>query len=358
MAAGLVQVPGGYDDLLREIKERIHTARTRAAVAVNHEMVLLYWQIGRDILERQERLGWGAKVIDLLAADLRAAFPNERGFSPRNLRYMKALAQAWPTPGEILQQLVAQIPWGHHVVLLDRVKDPREREWYLRKAGENGWSRNVLVHQIDGGLVHRQGKALTNFDRTLPPEQSDLARELLKDSYAFDFLALAEGFRERDLERALTARIRDFLLELGVGFAFVGSQFRLEVGGRDFFLDLLFYHLRLRCYVVVDLKVGEFEPEFAGKMGFYLSAVDDLLRAEDDRETIGIILCKHRSDVVVEYTLRGTGRPIGISTFETRATLPDSLREALPTAAQLQAALRAPEAASLPETPVEMESEG
>lgn len=329
-----------YDELLGTIKERIHTAQTRAALAVNREMVLLYWQIGRDILERQEREGWGARVIDRLSSDLRAAFPGQRGFSTRSLKYMKALADAYRDPA-IVQQVAAQLPWGHLMVLLDRLKGERERDWYLRKAIEEGWSRNMLLAQIAGGRMERQGKALTNFDLTLPPARSDLARELLKSPYTFSFLTLEEARREQSLERALLRHIRDFLLELGVGFAFVGSQYLLNVGGRDFYVDLLFYHLSLRCFVVIELKVGEFEPEHAGKMTFYLAAVDDLLRKADDHPTVGIILCTDRSDVVVEYALHDSRRPIGVSTYEFSATLPTSLREALPSAADLTAQVAA-----------------
>jgi predicted nuclease of restriction endonuclease-like (RecB) superfamily len=230
----------------------------------------------------------------------------------------------------LCSKLLHKFHGGTHLVLLDRVREPAEREWYSRRAIEHGWSRNVLAAQIASGLVHRQGRAATNFERTLPPAQSDLARELLKDPYTFDFLTLAEKCHERDLERALTTHIRDFLLELGVGFSFVGSQHRLEVGGREFFLDLLFYHLRLRCYVVVELKVGDFEPEFAGKMNFYLAAVDDLLRHPDDGPSLGIILCKGRNEVVVEYALRGSARPIGVTTFELKQMLHDALGAALP----------------------------
>ena len=329
-----------YDELLSEIMERIRSAQMRAAAAVNQEVVLLYWQIGRAVMERQEREGWGTRVIDRLAADLRAAFPAQRGFSTRNLKYMRAIAEAYRDP-EFVQQVVAQVPWGHHMVLLDRLKEARQREWYLRKAIEQGWSRNMLLNQIAGRLMERQGQALTNFERTLPPARSELARELLKSPYSFDFLGLGGARRERTLESALTRHIRDFLLELGVGFAFVGRQYPLAVGGREFFLDLLFYHLGLRCFVAIDLKVGEFEPEYAGKMSFYLAAVDDFLRKPEDHPSVGIILCKDRDAVVVEYALRDTGRPIGVATYEFRDTLPDSLRHALPSADQLTARLEA-----------------
>lgn len=325
----------GYGELLEELKARISAAQARAALAVNRELVLLYWQIGRRILERQAEEGWGAKVIDRLAVDLRRAFPDVSGFSARNLKYMRAFAEAYPQE-PFVQQPVAQIPWGHNTTLLDRVKDPEERDWYVRKTIEHGWSRNVLVHQIESGLYDRQGQAVTNFGRTLPAPQSDLARELLRDPYHFDFLQLGPEARERDLERALLAHVRDFLLELGVGFALVGSQYRLEVGGQDYVLDLLFYHLRLRCFVVVELKVGGFKPEYAGKMNFYLSAMDDQLRHPDDQPSIGLILCKERNRVVVEYALRDVGRPIGVAEYRLTERLPGRLRGSLPTAEELE----------------------
>ena len=260
--------------------------------------MLVYWGIGRDIVTRQESEGWGAKVIDRLAADLGRAFPEMTGLSARNLKYMRAFAEAWPDV-EFVQQVVALLPWGHNLRLLDGVKAASERTWYARQAIENGWSRNVLVHQIESGLFERQGGALTNFSRTLPAEQSELAQQILKDPYNFDFLSLGPEILERDLERGLIEHLRALILELGKGFAFVGSQYHLEVAGQDYYLDLLFYHLRLRCFVVIELKIEDFKPEFAGKMNFYLSAVDDQLRHKDDKPTIGIILCKGRNEVVV-----------------------------------------------------------
>lgn len=284
----------GYNDFLHDLKERIRRAQVRAVLAVNRELVLLYWQIGCDILTRQQQQGWGAKVIERLAKDLQREFPEMKGFSSRNLKYMRAFAEAYPDE-QTVQQAAAQIPWFHNCVLLDKVKDRTERLWYIQQTLEYGWSRNVLVHQIDSGLYHRQGRAITNFERALPKPQSDLAQQLLKDPYNFDFLSLGKEAQERDLERALLDHIRKFLLELGVGFAFVGSQYHLTVGGDDFYIDLLFYHLRLRCYVVIDLKMSAFQPEFSGKMNFYLSAVDDLLRHPDDQPSIGMILCKSKN---------------------------------------------------------------
>jgi predicted nuclease of restriction endonuclease-like (RecB) superfamily len=332
--------PQDYDDFLRELKERILSVQVKAALSVNRELVLLYWYIGREILTRQQQQGWGAKVIDKLAADLRQAFPEMKGFSARNLKYVRAFAQAYPDE-EFVQQLVAQIPWGHNVRILDAVKDSEERKWYVEQTIQYGWSRNILVHQIESGLYHRQGKAVTNFDRTLPKPQSELAQQLLKDPYNFDFLTLGEEAQERDLEKALIEQIRKFLLELGVGFAFMGSQYHLEVGDQDFYIDLLFYHVRLRCYVVIDLKIEEFKPEFSGKMSFYVSAVDDLLRHPDDKPTIGMILCKTKNQTIVEYALRDMNKPIGVSTYQLRDALPEQLQGSLPTIEQLEAQLEA-----------------
>jgi predicted nuclease of restriction endonuclease-like (RecB) superfamily len=329
------QLPAGYAELLESLKARIREAQVRAALSVNRELVLLYWHIGREILQRQEREGWGAKVIDRLARDLRREFPDMKGFSPRNLKYMRAFAEAWPEE-QIVQQLVAQIPWGHNVRLLDYVEDPTERLWYVQQTIEHGWSRNVLVHQIESKLYQRQGKAITNFERTLPAPQSDLARSLIKDPYVFDFLSLGPGAQERDLERALLNHVRDFLLELGKGFAFVGSQYRLDIGGEEFYIDLLFYQLRLRCFVVIDLKIGEFKPEYAGKMNFYLSAVDDLLRHPEDRPSIGLILCKSQNRLVAEYALRDVSKPMGVATYRLTEALPADLQENLPSIEELK----------------------
>lgn len=338
----LSPVAEGYDDFLRDLKERIRNAQVKAALAVSHELVTLYWNVGRQLIAEQVRRGWGAKVIDRLAADLRHTFPEMKGFSPRNLKYMRALAEAYPD-AEFVQQVVAQIPWGHNLRILDAVNDPNEREWYLRQIIEHGWSRNVLVHQIESQLYQRQGKALTNFAQTLPAPQSELAQQLLKDPYTFDFLTLGEAALERDLERGLLAHLREFLLELGMGFAFVGSQQHLEVGGQDFYLDLLFYHLRLRCFVVIDLKISEFQPEFVGKMNFYLSAVDDHLKHPNDQPSIGIILCKTRNNVIVEYALRDTNKPMGVSTYQLTESLPKQLKGSLPTIEELEAELLDPD---------------
>jgi predicted nuclease of restriction endonuclease-like (RecB) superfamily len=312
-------LPKGYEELLVELKERIRSARLRAGLAVNREMVLLYWQIGRDILQRQAHEGWGAKVIDRLSADLRRAFPEMTGLSPRNLKYMRAFAAAWPEE-PIVQGPLAQITWYHNIALLEKLRIESERLWYARATVEHGWSRDVLVHWIESDLYRRQGKATTNFAKSLPSPQSDLAREILKDPYHLDFMSLAGDAEERAFQKGLLAHIQQFLVELGAGFAFVGQQYHLEVGGEDFFIDLLIYHLKLRCYVVIDLKMTPFKPEYAGKMNFYLSAVDDLLRHPDDKPSIGIILCKAKNRVVAEYALRDLAKPVGVSGVQIAGT--------------------------------------
>ncbi|KVD22454.1 PDDEXK nuclease domain-containing protein [Burkholderia ubonensis] len=328
-----------YRSWLTDLKQRVEHARQRAAASANRELVTLYWQIGRDILERQQRRGWGAKVIDQLARDLKDAFPDMRGFSPRNLKYMRALAQAWPAP-EFVQQPAAQLPWFHLCTLLDKVKDPADRDWYAGKSLEHGWSRNVLAMQIDTQAHTRAGSAVTNFDARLPPPQSDLAREALKDPYVFDFLGLTEDAQERDIEQALTRHITRFLLELGAGFAFVGRQYRLEVGGDEFFIDLLFYHLKLRCYVVVELKATPFRPDYAGQLNFYLSAVDAQLRAPEDQPTIGLLLCRERNRLVAEYALRGMANPMGVAEYQLLRQIPKSLESGLPSIDRIEAELR------------------
>jgi len=328
----------GYDALLADLKVRIQTAQVRAMLAVNRELILLYWEIGREILARQNQQGFGARIIDRLAHDLHRAFPDMQGWSVRNLHYMRAFADTYPDPA-FLHQLGAEIPWRHHIELLHKVKARAAREWYMHKTLEHGWSRAILIHQIESRLYERQGAALTNFPQQLPPLQSDLARQVLKDPYNFDFLTLSEAAQERDLERGLLAHIREFLLELGVGFAFLGSQVPIEVDGQDFVLDLLFYHVHLRCYVVIDLKMGAFQPAFAGQMNFYLSAVDDRMRHGDDQPSIGMILCKSQSTVVAEYALRDVHKPMGVATYQLAAALPANLQSSLPTVAALEAEL-------------------
>lgn len=335
-------LPEDYGATLAAIKSRIQQERVRVVLAANAAMVLLYWDIGRMILERQDRAGWGAKVIDRLAADLRAAFPGMKGFSPRNLKYMRAFAAAWPERATV-QQAAAQIPWFHNCRLLDRVPDPATRQWYIEATRREGWSRNVLDMQIESRAHERQGKALTNFKTTFPPGDSDLAQQIFKDPYLFDFLGTADLRREREVEQALIEHIQHFLLELGSGFAFVGRQVPLEVGDQDFIVDLLFYHLKLRCYVVVELKAVPFDPAFVGQLNLYLSAADDLLRHPDDQPTIGLLLCRGKNRIVVEYALRHLERPVGVSGWETKLVekLPKAMAGSLPTVEEIEAELGA-----------------
>ena len=342
--SGIVQQPAAQPDavsdsygaLLSELKQRIRGARVKAALSVSRELVILYWEIGRRILLTQEQQGWGSKIIDQLSADLRQAFPETRGFSVRNLKYMRSFGEAYPD-APFVQQVAAQIPWFHNCTLLDKVKHPVRREWYIRATIEHGWSRAVLVHQIESDLYGRQGQALTNFEHALPAPQSDLGRELVKDPYNLDFLGLADDISERELERSLLDHLKEFLLELGKGFAFMGSQYHLGVGGQDYYLDLLFYNTILRAHVVIDLKVEAFKPEFAGKMNFYLNAVDELLRHPDDQPPIGLILCKERNQVTVEFSLRGIDQPMGVSAYQ---LLPKNVREALPSPEELEEELK------------------
>lgn len=365
--------PAAYGSLLADLKRRVRSAQVRAALSVNRELVLLYWHIGREILRSQQAEGWGTKVIERLAKDLRREFPEMGGLSSRNLKYMRSFAEVYSggeivrqLAGQFVQQLVAQlppakvqqpvaqlefdlppepfasIPWGHNVLLLDRVKDPAARLWYARQTLVHGWSRPVLEVQIETKLHKRSGRALNNFAATLPPEQSDLAQQVLKDPYTFNFLALGPDAQERDLENALIDHIQKFLLELGVGFAFVGRQVRLEVDGEDYPIDLLFYHLRLRCFFVIDLKMGAFEPRDAGQMNFYLSAVDDQMRHDGDQPTIGLLLCRNHKRLTVEYALRNLTKPIGVAKWRTQLVnaLPKKLRGLLPSVQELERNLR------------------
>lgn len=331
----LIDPPGGYADWLAELKSRIHNAQQRAALAVNRELVLLYWQIGRDILDRQSREGWGAKVIERLAHDLRNTFPSMRGFSRANLMHMRAFAEAWPDAA-IVQQAVGQLPWGHNLLLLAKLKDPQQRLAYAQRAVEHGWSRNVLGIHIETRLLEREGQAQTNFAERLPAPGSDLARQTLKDPYLFDFLDVGREAGEREIEDALVRHVTRFLLELGAGFAFVGQQVPLEVGGDDFFIDLLFYHLKLRCYVVIELKAGKFKPEHLGQLGFYLTAVDAQIKSEHDGPTIGLLLCRSKNQVVAEYALRDNAQPMGIAEYKLLEALPTELQTGLPSIEQIE----------------------
>lgn len=336
----LPSIPANYSSWLAAIKARVQAARTRAVLAVNAEQVRLYWEIGRAILDKQQLEGWGAKVLDRLSRDLRAEFPETKGFSVTNLKYMRRFAEECPDL-KFGQQVADQLPWFHIVVLLTQVPEPAERQWYAAKAVEHGWSRNILNMQIETAAGKRSGKATSNFPSTLPAYQSDLVQHSLKDPYLFDFLGLGEEAHERDIENAITRHITRFLLELGAGFAFVGRQVLLHVGDQDFYIDLLFYHLKLRCYVVVELKAGVFKPEYAGQLSFYLSAVDEEMKQADDNPTVGILLCKKKDKVVAEYALRGIDKPMGVAEYRLTEAIPADLRGSLPSIEELEAALQA-----------------
>ncbi len=363
-----------FTALLADVKLRIQTAQTRAILAVNSELVRLYWDIGRMIDARQKLEGWGAGVIPRLAAELKNEMPELKGFSERNIGYMIRFAREYGAP-LILQQpaakmteplilpqavaklalsakapqaaaqlqfpteLIVSLPWFHHVVLMEKVKDLTARRWYMEQTLGNGWSRNILAMQIEAQAHARHGQARSNFAMTLPEHQSDLVQQTLKDPYIFDFLTLTEPFQERELETALVRHLENFLLELGQGFAFVGRQYKIEVGGEDFYIDLLFYHLRLRAFIVIELKKGKFKPEYAGKLNFYCNVVNDRLKQPADNPTIGLILCQERSRLLAEYSFAGIDKPIGISTYELTRALPKDLRSALPTVEEIEAEL-------------------
>jgi predicted nuclease of restriction endonuclease-like (RecB) superfamily len=371
-------LPGDYGAFLESLTVRIRRAQTRAMLGVNRELIRLYWDIGRRIARQQEKEGWGKSVVDRLARDLQKAFPGIGGFSASNVSRMRAFYLAYATTAEISARAVPKlaaekttrkksaravpktagkrasdnsqaepppplgnIPWGHNIVLLFKLSDREERLWYAAKSLEHGWSRAVLTVQIESGLFARQGKAVTNFEARLPIPQSDLAQQSLKDPYLFDFLTLHDDAVERDLEQGLIDHIQRFLLELGAGFAFVGRQVHLAVGGDDFYIDLLFYHLKLRCFVVIDLKMRKFSPEDAGKMNFYLSAVDSQMRHADDAPAIGLILCKARDRITAEYALRDIVKPIGVAEWQTRLvqSLPVAMKGSLPSIEEIEAEL-------------------
>ena len=334
-----------YKKFITSLKAKIRSAQIKGAIAVNKELIKLYWEIGRDIVEKQKQGGWGSKVLEKVAKDLQNEFPGIEGFSRRNMFIMRAFYQAY----EKVQQAVAQldnlpiffIPWGHNALILEKTKDTAERLWYASKVIEYGWSRSMLTIWIENDLYRREGKAITNFKAALPAPQSDLAEQSLKDPYLFDFLTLHKEHLEKDLENGLVQHIQKFLIELGQGFAFVGQQYPITAGKQDMYIDLLFYHLKLRCYVIVELKGGKFDSRDAGQMSAYLSAVDDQLRHEDDRPSIGIILCKTKDNVFAEYVLRNFNRPIGIAEFELKLgeKLPEDLKASLPTVEEIEAEL-------------------
>ena len=335
----------GYASFLEQLKQRVRQAQVKAALAVNSELIALYWDIGKAIVEKQEREGWGSQVIEKLCKDLQNAFPGMQGFSRRNIFRMRAFYLAYarvPQAVALLKELpIARIPWGHNAVLIEKLKDTQERLWYADQVVENGLSRNALEDWIKSKSYKRHGKAITNFKERLPAPQSKLAQEMLKDPYNFDFLTLDSDYRELELERGLTDHIQKFLLELGKGFAFIGRQYHVEIAGDDYYLDLLFYHIKLRCYCVVELKNTEFKPEYAGKLNFYLSAVDDLLKEKMDNPSIGILLCKSKNTLKVEYALRDIKKPIGVSEYliKTLESLPKKLQSSLPTIEDLESEL-------------------
>jgi predicted nuclease of restriction endonuclease-like (RecB) superfamily len=333
-----------YAEVLEKLKTEIRTTQLRATIAANAELLALYWRIGNIILEQEKQQGWGQKVVIRLVADIKAEFPTMRGMSPRNLRYMKSFAVAYPdnpfVENSILQVPLAKLTWYHHITLLDKVKDSDERQFYIKATVENGWSRDVMVQQIESNYRTRSGQAITNFTRTLPEPLSDLAQQSLKNPYLFDFLSLTQQYKERDLENGLVEHITNFLLELGKGFAFVGRQYPIEVSDRDFAIDLLFYHLKLRSYLVIDLKVVEFEPEFVGKLNFYLSAVDDQLRGEFDNPSIGLLICRRHDKLMAEYALRDFQKPMGITEYQLQESLPEDLKNRLPTIEEIEERLQ------------------
>ena len=323
-----------YLATIEQVKQEIKAAQYKAAVHVNTELIMLYHSIGCVINAHKS---WGNKFIENLAQDIKLEFPQTTGYSVRNLKYMAKFAATYPD-SEFVQQVVAQIPWGHNVVLLDKVSDADERNWYIKACRKNGWSRNVLVHQIESGLYQRQALAekISNFENRLPSPQSELAVQTMKDPYIFDFIPFKEDMVERDIERALVQDVTKLLLELGTGFAFLGNQYHLNVGGDDFYIDLLFYNLNLRCYVAIELKTGEFKPEYAGQLNFYLSAVDGILKKEADNPSIGLLLCKSKNDLVAEYSLKVMSKPIGVSEYKITSTLPEELERQLPSVEDLQ----------------------
>ena len=337
-----------YKVWLKDLKQKVRQAQLKAAVKVNSSLLEFYWELGADIVERQKNASWGSGFLKQLSKDLMAEFPDMKGFTEANLSYMRRWFLFYcdeqdnfgTACAEIANQAVSQliqIPWGHNRVIISKCRDRKQALYYVQKTIENGWSRSVLTHQIESGLYEREGKAITNFSQTLPEAQSDLAKQLLKDPYNFDFLALTEDYNERELEKGLLEHITKFLLELGAGFAFVGRQKELKVGNREFFIDLLFYHTKLHCYVVVELKTGDFEPEFAGKLNFYIKAIDEQIKADNDESTIGILLCKTHDKLVVEYALSDIHKPMGVSKYQLIHSLPDNLKSSLPSIEEIEA---------------------
>jgi predicted nuclease of restriction endonuclease-like (RecB) superfamily len=327
-----------YKELFNDLKQYVVASRYKAALNVNKELILLYHHIGTVIVHQQLKHGWGAKIIDQLSNDFKKSFPDMKGFSTRNLKYMRQFASEY-SDITFVQEVLAQLTWYHNLTLLDKINDKEVRLFYIDHAIQFGWSRNIMVIQIESALHKRQGQAITNFKTKLVSPHSDLAHYTLKDPYIFDFLTIGDEANEREVEKALISHMEKFILELGAGFAFVGRQYHLEVADQDFYVDLLFYHLKLRCFVVIELKDTDFKPEYAGKMNFYLSAVDDIVKHESDQPSIGIILCKSKNNVLAEYTLRDMTKPIGLAEYRLAENLPKEIQTNLPTIEQLEAEL-------------------
>jgi predicted nuclease of restriction endonuclease-like (RecB) superfamily len=341
-----------YREFIQELKSRIQSAQLKAAVSVNQTMLQLYWDLAERIITRQQASAWGDGILGQISHDLQTEFPDMKGFSVRNLKYMRQWYQFWSGTSAIgqqpaaqlenaqfVQQLVSQLPWWHNVIIISKIKEQGEALFYVQQTIQNNWSRAVLTHQIESRLYQREGKAITNFKTTLPAPQSDLAQQILKDPYNFDFLLLRKKHDEKELEDALIEHVTRFLLELGAGFSYIGRQYKLEVGGDDYFIDLLFYHTRLHCFVVIELKAVKFKPEFAGKLNFYVSAVDGILKTEQDNPAIGLIICKSKNDVVVEYALKDIHKPIGVSEYLITKNLPIEFQSSLPSIEQIEAEL-------------------
>ncbi|GAA4786097.1 PDDEXK nuclease domain-containing protein [Olivibacter ginsenosidimutans] len=358
-----MEIDNTYIQFLGELKKKIRQAQQRAALSVNTEMLILYWSMGNDISNKIKEAGWGAKIVNQISKDLKTEFPEMNGFSPRNLRYMRSFAEAYPEflqadlaksdetilqpaaaklenteiqQNSFLQPVVAKIPWTHHTIILDKVKSAKYRLFYIHKTAENGWSKSVLSFQIESKLHERQGEAITNFDTTLPKSQSDLAKQTLKSPYIFDFLGIGEDVQERELEKALIQHIRKVMLELGKGFAYVGNQYHLQVDNEDFYLDLLFYNFHLHCFVVFELKIGDFKPEYAGKLNFYVNAIDEQIKSKHDNQTIGVLLCKTPNETVIKYSLKGINSPLGVADYQ----LPKKLKSDMPTIEELESAIK------------------
>lgn len=337
VAPNISEMSDSYLSFIDNIKKEIEKQRLSVVLSANTSMMCLYWNIGKAILNKQAEEGWGSKVIDRISKDIKDAFPDMSGFSSRNIKYMRKFADVW-NDYEIMQRTAAQIPWRSNILLMDKLSNQNERVWYAQKTIENGWSRDVLALQIESGLIERSGKSINNFEIALPPVDSDMVNQVFKDPYLFDFLGTDIPRREVEIERKLTEHIQQFLLELGQGFAFVGRQVHLEVGGQDFFIDLLFYHLKLRCYVVVELKACDFEPGFISQLNMYQNVVNDVLRHPDDKPTIGLLLVKGKNKTVVEYSLAGYQNPIGVAEWQEQITkqLPENLRSSLPTIEEIE----------------------